>query len=945
MKSKILVIGLILILLPFVNLNGGYSGIEVNPSEPKLNSMPAAEAGTKLYYNISEFEIGEGLWDLLAFMFEEDPEMPNIGIDLFGNLKGSELIAYITLIEEKMLYKEYEVYNETYDYWEYFYDNATEVELLQPMLMLLLNNDVELYANLTGAAFPDDALHGEDLDYWYHNYPRSYFTLSEDFWIAFNDSFIDGFYWGFGNGYANQWFDWFDEWYHPYKNEDPSSFGEMFGWAAGYNTGGEAGIRAFDTSNLALNDSAAALNGYILGWFEARDDGFNQGKADFISSKVPDRRFAIDMYGTAQEIGQTRGHQRFYDAYYMSGFLYEGEKVLFNKELLERYYSEHNLYPSGWLDGYDYGYWHGFSEGAWHKSESWSYDPIDQPYWAEMSGDGPYPEGYNEGLWTGYFEGYHDGYNELPDKGEYIQGMHNAKWTAFHDGFANGTADHGSGSPYDCSPPEPYPSPTNQYEEGYNNMYHWVYCDVYSNGWKYSMIINNDNPLSWMMHLGPFYNVTLPDLTLGLQAGSLIPFFGPPPTMFTELNFELMEYRFNHDAHGWDYYDPFTRDFSPFGVYVPNTNWTAYDGLEFSEGNMTIKGYYDEPTSNMTVTLFLHDPDMPLNLTLTMSYNSSTGYLFHASVFVDFYEMENVYFFMSLDLLEDKTETFTLTDPDPLTWAYAVDTFTFYYDASPEFDDDFHEGIHEFKMDGLDSVGNTFLDVTFNKSRGLWAYYDLHFHNPANVSDEGFVEHYNYPTLIWGGPQIVPDWNHYSGLIQTGTSILSHVDYIEAGLAHLSDINTTFDLRKLILNPQIGEFHYVAEDIMYYYLSVEAAIDFDQSMINGEGEWEDIVFDGYVNGTAYIAFDYTTGIFLGAGVELSLDFELSVTIESDAPETGYFNAYFETSFSIDGFNLPKIQDVITGVDFPMVSEFNIVSILSIIGLAAISSAVIFLRRR
>ncbi|MHA1866114.1 MAG: hypothetical protein ACTSWZ_06365, partial [Candidatus Heimdallarchaeaceae archaeon] len=86
-------------------------------------------------------------------------------------------------------------------------------------------------------------------------------------------------------------------------------------------------------------------------------------------------------------------------------------------------------------------------------------------------------------------------------------------------------------------------------------------------------------------------------------------------------------------------------------------------------------------------------------------------------------------------------------------------------------------------------------------------------------------------------------------------------------------------------------------------------------MLNGDWEWEETTVSLYFKLVIWTAFDYTTGIFLGAGVEGTVD----ETLTSDIPTSPQFTLYADIDIRIRAdliSSLASITDILTFAEMP-----------------------------
>ncbi len=129
---------------------------------------------------------------------------------------------------------------------------------------------------------------------------------------------------------------------------------------------------------------------------------------------------------------------------------------------------------------------------------------------------------------------------------------------------------------------------------------------------------------------------------------------------------------------------------------------------------------------------------------------------------------------------------------------------------------------------------------------------------------------------------------------------------------------------------------------MYYYISLEADVETSFSMLNGDYFWETTTVDGTIDAFLWVGIDYVSGVVLGACVKASFDFEL--TAVPDYGNNGAIAAYLEVIVGVNFRTIPHI-DALIGGTLPTVSEYSLLPLLSIIGLAGIASVVIFFKKK
>jgi hypothetical protein len=942
MKKRIFLgIGLLLILLPILSptstMTNAFDSPPPRPSNPELN---AVTEGTKLFYNITNFEYGAGIWDVLDMLLAESGA-PSFDKGLVGTLEGSYLQVYISAMRDLTLYK--------YNYSDYTYYDPRTIGAIQAFMFLELNDDIMAYANVSQFSFPDDFAK-TDFSSYYDYWPWADFremVNSTELWSGFNSSFT--------GQYTSGWYDYNNSWgYYPWSWEwpDPDWFGDgdiySFGWELGMVVGYDIGYYSCEYSfnDPLWYDPFVALDGWYTSFFDARDDGFWTGSSDFIATKIPDREYgSTPVPANMYDYAYWNDYTRIYEMYYRQGFEYEAAQIYFNRDLINSLYEgEHRTYYSGYVEGYENYYWNGFWNG---ENDRLSVNPYGTNYWP------PYPwdpwdardEGYVQGMMDGYDQGYDDGFWNLNVGEQYLQGMWNYKYGSYYDGFTDGSADALASLPESPSPVLPFPpATTDPYEQGANWMYENQYNEGYHNGYLYATLVYSPNSLNWLWHAGPFYNITLPDIEFNLYSGSILP-IPVPMTMFKELDPNLPgEYEFNWGAH--DYY-PFTEAFIPLQTFdASNTDWTDLDTLDVArndtEGSPGFNTTWDQVNSYFEFRMEMNQTGPGIYQEVIWGYNTSTGMLLNATVQFDFYMMTDMWIDATLELDESKTQVFTPSMPSPSSWTYLVDNFIFYYDLPPTAPPEFVDGIAEFKANGRASIGNPMLGVDIEGFDGLWVNATMTMYDPANVSRPPNIGNYRWPMFSGGGPLWLTDWDFFDGVLMSATSVFGNVGYFVNALTALSGQNTNVILNNLVLNPGIDSYYYSAMDIIYFYFTIDAQLDFEFSMLNGEFVWETLTQVGWVRGTLWAAIDYTTGVLLGVGLKTSFDFEMT-QVPDYGLSGGVVSAYLEGMISANFASIPDLYTLIGGL--PAVPEFGLVTILSIIGLAAISSAVIFTKRR
>jgi hypothetical protein len=948
MKRQIFLgIGLLVILLPFVTPSSPIAvtdGLVNPPSTPEIN---AVTSGQKLFYNISEFQYGDGIWDLLDDLLAQVGG-PAFDKGIIGSLEGSEIVTYLSNVGNIFLYQ----WNEP----TAGYVNQTLTEAMEIFSFIQLNEELGVHINASQFSFPDDF--AEDnitdfRDYW----PWGDFDdpVDPEFWNGFNASFVTTFYQGFDDHNISMTY---DNWY-PYPHEDWYGHDDLYwyGWDLGLAVGYDIGHSASYESggSPAWYDANLALNGYYAGFNAGKDAGFAAGQADFLADKIPDKRYfgALPAYAGVDDLAYGWDYHRAYEMWYQEGFLYQGALVYFNRELYR------DLYDAEW-DSYWNGYVEGFRDHYWTGRDHGSFDmlgPYPGPnyYPPELTWE-PYDDrdhGYVDGMYVGYDFGYDDGYYGYTVGENYMHGLENYKYHAYYDGFANGTIDKLASSPYNEVPVNlPFsPSTVDPYEQGANFIYENMYREGYSNGYLYATLVSSPDPLNWLWSNGPFYHMTLPDFEFTLAAGSIAPTPLMDFTMLTDLNMLFPDdqgWEFNWGAHDyWPYEDKIVPMQS---FYAGTTDWVKLD--TFSQELNTTEDYervgvnttYDIANEYFEIEMVMNATGPGIYQNVVWGYNTSTGMLLNVTMDVDFYEQTDVWANITLEYLPGKTVDVTPTMPSPTSWTYLINNFVFYFDLPPASDPDFVDGITEFKTNGLNSIGNPLLGVDMVGYHGLWAEADFDLYDPANTSKPAeLLEGYKWPMFSPAGPVWnANDWELYDGLWTTVSSVVGITPYLQSALNALALQNTNVDLTSLILTVGVDKYYYAASDINYYYVTFDIDLDFGWSMLNGEYIWETITEDGWVRGSIWVGVDATTGVVLGAGGKASFEFEIT-QVPNYGMNGGILNAYIEMSIGTTLKTVPDLYTLIGGL--PAVNEFGIVSILSIIGLAAVASAVIFTKKR
>ena len=958
MKKRIILgIGLLLILLPLITPSSMVS-TNARPdtstgSDYQLNDVTSVVEGQKLLYNISTFQYGAGIWDFLDMLLEQ-AWAPSFGKGIIGTLEGSELHVLVNALKNIPLYDKNES-SGTYDtppIWK---------DALSVFMYFELDDELGAYVNASDFSFPDDF--GQSSNYLYNDtWPHADFSepildeFPSTFWNYFNFSFESEFERGFqdaNNTYWDGWEQyWPNHWNMPYPDDwkyDGSDglmwfatdLGEYLGYEMGWNCywESEAYINSYD-----YNDKTAALNGFYAGFFMARTAGWNAGESDFLLDKIPDMRTPKPpMHTDVEEYATYYLYDHLYRDYYRGGFLYQGSLIFFNDRLYRDLYDEQwDTYWSGYANGYGDHYWSGRDAGIWDDFNSLPpYSSHNPPTWPDDPW-GAHDEGYRMGAVEGYDAGYDDGYFGL-FVGENT--MHeNYRWSyeAYFDGFANASIDYPADTPTPTT--LPYASPVDPWEFAANDIYTNQYAEGYGRGHKYTMLVTSPEEISWLWSNGPFYNMTLPDAEFSFAAGSILP-IGMPLTMLTDINMSLMEYEFNDMAY--DYW-PFTEARVPMqSVYAIGTDWTALDDLDVARDDVNgTPGF--ATTWNLAYDYFEMTMDMNASepgimMDITWGYNTSTGLLLNISASVDFYNEVDMWLDVVLELDETSEVILTPTMPSPSTWSYFIGDFVFYYDIPPTAPLDFIDGVHEFKQNGMASISQTFLTVNMLSIDHLWGRATMTLQNPSNLTEPPAISEYRWPLFSGGGPLWLTDWDYWDGVYTTANSILGHYTYFVDALNELAIQNYNVDLTKIIFEVALGEYYHAPTGVQYYYVTLQADLDFGWTMLNGDFVWETTTQVGWVNATFYAGIDYATSVVIGGGARASFDF-----LVYQNPDYGFnggqMDAYIELQI---GSTFKPMLDLfgLIGHMFPEVPEYGLISMLGIIGLAAVASAVIFSKKK
>ncbi len=935
MKKKIFLgIGLLILLMPFIN-SATPLAVDASqdisfPSSPELN---AAVSGDKIVYNVSRFEYGDGIWEILDMLLEQVGG-PDFDKGILGTLEGTELITYLGLVDDINLYE--------WDDVGGTYVNGTLVNAMQIYSFLKLDQELGVYADVSQFTFPDD-FGNTDYSYYHDYWPYANFRdpINENFWSSFNMSFVSGF--------NNGWFEadqgWgFSAWWpdeYMYGDDSIEWFANDLGYYLGYRIGYDGYHES--SANPAWDDWSLALDGFYFGFNEAWEEGFLQGRLDFNSTKIPDKRYpgTIPAPSDVYDFGRYMDYQRWYEMFYSRGFRYEAAKINFNNELYgDLYDSAHDTFWSGYLEGYRNYYWSGQNDG--YNSYPFNfyepyYDPRDS--WAH---------GYNAGAFDGYVAGYDDGQYGYSVGEDYMHGMENYDWEPYYDGFAIGADDKLTSQPADNTPASlPYPSPSLPYEEGANFMYGNQYREGYENGYLYATLVSSSNALDWLWHAGPFYYMNLPYFDFTLAPGSVIPTPMMGFTMLTDLEETLdRDWEFDWGSHDYGHFNTPVVPMQTF--YAGTTDWVSMDAYSKYrvDGNTTeeITTTYDAGNNLFWMDFKLYDADPELSMNVTWCYDTATGYLLNVTSDLSFNSMEDVWAGITLELDPSRADNITPVIPTPDSWLYSINNFVFYFDLPPTASPDFVDDVVEFKNNGLSAIGNPLLGVDMIGYDGLWAEAELTMYDPSNTSKVPEIDIYEWPIFSPQGPQWSTDFELLDGVWTTLNSIFGTTTYIESALNALSTQNTNFNLYDLDLNLVADQYYYTGagNPIIYYYVSVDAILDVEFSNLNGDYVWETTTQEGWLRGTIWVGVDELTGVVLGAGLKTSFDFEMTQTPDYGM-NGGLVSAYMEIMIGSTFRALPDLYSVLGGL--PAVPEYGLISILTILGFAAIVSAVIFVKKR
>lgn len=933
MKRQIFLgIGLLILLLPFVNSATPRATQDSTvPSSPQLN---AVADGDKLVYNVSTFQYGEGIWEVLDMLLSQTGA-PEFGKGLIGSLEGSELITYIAKTDIINLYE--------YDYNSQAYVNETAVDAMSIFSFLKLGQELGVEINASDFSFPDDFRNTDYSsyhDYW--PYARFVDPIDDAFWTNFNNSFDAGFNNGWYEADQGWGFSAWEPYGDSYGENDITWFASDLGYYIGYRIGYDGYWQS--SANPAWNDWVTALNAYYFGFHEAWDEGFLSGRLDFNTTRIPDKRYpgVIPAPADLYDFSRYMNYESTYEMFYSRGYRYEAAKVDFSNQLYNDLYDNaHNTFWYGYVDGYQNYYWNGYWAGYYSNPFDF-YDPIYDPR-------DSYENGYNEGAYQGYAAGYDDGQYSYSVGEQYMYGLQNYVWNSYYDGFAEGAADKLASLPEDDTPSSlPYsPSTTDPYEQGANFIYDNQYREGYHNGYLYATLANNANALYWLWHAGPFYYMTLPNFSFSLDSGSVAPTPMMGFTMLTDLE-ELVDRNWEFDWSSFDY-GHFNEPVVPMQTfYAGDTDWVSMDTYYKyrAEDNSTeeVDTTYDAGNNLFWMDLKMYDGGPELSMNVTWCYDTITGYLQNVSLDLSFNSMEDVWASIVLELDPARADNIAPVMPTPDSWLYTINNFVFYFDLPPTANPDFVDGVVEFKNNGLDAVGNPLLGVDMIGYDGLWADAQMTLYNPSNTSEAPEIGDYEWLIFSPQGPQYSTDYELLDGVWTTLNSIFGATSYIEDAFNALSLQNTNFNLYDLGLTLEANKFHYTGtgSPINYYYISVDAAIDLEFSNLNGDYQWETDTYEGWIRGTIWVGIDETTGVLLGAGLKTSFDFEMTQTPDYGS-NGGLVSAYMEIMIGSTFGALPDLYSVLTGL--PAVPEYTVVSIVTILGIVALASAVIYTKKR
>ncbi len=954
MKKRIILgIGLLLILLPLLTPSSLIT-TNARPDAPtggdyQLNDVTSVVEGQKLLYNISTFQYGAGIWDALDMLLEQVGG-PAFDKGLIGSLEGSELNVLINAMDTLPLYK----WNHTSGTYE---PTPIWQDALSIYMYIKLNDELGAYANVSQFSFPDDFSQSER--YLYNDtWPDAEFDepilddVGSTFWSGFNSTFTGEFSRGFQDA-NNSWM-WGGDWYSNmwWNMPEARHYGPYdiywFGYDLGQHLGYEIGFQAFWESGIDVtwDDPISALNGFYAGFFTVRTDGFTSGQADFIANKIPDKR--TGWPGPAADVEEYAGdflYSQLYERYYRGGFMYEGSLVNFNENLYKDLYdNEWDTFWAGYRNGYgDEWYWAN-ETGAWdaHDGHPYGYNYNAPEWW-----DDPYnahDEGYRQGAIDGYDQGYYDGYYGLNIGDQRRMAYWNWIHPAYYDGFANATIDYPS--TFDTTPSTlPFAVVTTEYESESNIAYAYQYEEGYNRGYKYMERISAAESINWLWSNGPFYNMTLPDAEFSFLSGSILP-IATTLTMLTDLDMGLMEYEFNWGAY--DYF-PFSSAMVPMQtVYAIDTNWTAMDEIDVARndtsGEPGFASTWNQAYNYFEFSMSMNASEPGITMDVTWGYNTSTGLLLNITNYIDFYSQVDMWLDLTVELDPTSEIVYTPALPSPLSWSYFIGDAIFYYDLPPLAPTEFVDGVHEFKQNALASIGRTFLTVDMTSVDNLWGTATMTLQNPANLTDPAHVDTYKWPLFSGGGPVWLADWNYWDGVFTTANSVLGHYDYFIGALNALAMQNYNVDLNNIVFLPELGEYYHAGTDVQYYYVNLQAELDLQFTMLNGDFDWETQSQVGYVNATFYVGIDATDFVVIGGGMRAGFDFIVTNSLGYGFDNGGLVDGYIEIQI---GSTYKAMLDLfgLIGHMFPNVPEYGIISMIGIIGLAAVASAVIFLKKK
>ncbi len=912
-KKMIIALSILVMLLPFNPHIYGAKATSTNVRSIEENPVVQdVGPGSKFVYEITQFDLGPEFEQLLQDI-NDNPDLPDIGYS--GSLVGSEIWAYIALQRDLTLGQQ--------NYTDGQYYNQTTLSIMQVFTALKLSSSFSAYTNLSQVSFPED---GEEKskDYYYDRWPMCEFSesiTSDEFWSGIENGFLDNFGNGFSDGanrYDEAWMNYPD----PKNYGDFYSFAYAFGAFQGYNVGYRAGQEAFNENNAdpwstSWNDDHGAYGGFKLAFLEAREDGFAEGQNDYLNNnRIPDSTYTNPYAGATNivTLGKAIGYDSAYDMYYGAGFLYQGAQEYFNKDLYWKLYRGFDrTYAAGYADGYAYAYNLGFSNGAYDKDHGSYGDSYDEPTLEDVNNK--WDEGYNAGLHEGYPTGYDDGWTggwaSAPGAHiRYIDGMYQYLWSTHETGFQAGASDYVNSDPYDNSSYTlPFSSSTSDlFEQGANNIYSLMYPEAYDQGWKYAWLTDrNGDSTNWLVHSGPLYNISLPDLIVNLASGSVLPVL-TDIEMFTELNITVMDgdYKYVNSTKA----DPMSRHFSPISIYAPDTNWALWDTKDqpFDPNGgsgpgiaTTIEG------NNMNIQFTWTEDDMDYNITVV--YDMTTGKMLILAFSFNSTTKADLWGKVQIDYVSDTV--MNVPTLNPTSWSYLIDSFSFNYDVPDEMPDDFVNQLKDFKTHGTASVGNTFLDVKLVNTEGLYNKYELHDHDPSNPSDSGEDSEAFIPA-VWPSFQILPDWDLWTGGMTTANSIVSSSDWIEEAIGNLAAENpATLDVFDNTLNMEAGTHYESSSNVMYLYVAVSGALSFHAMELDDNFDWKDISTAVFASAVVWLAYDHTTGMLLGGGVKASLDFTGDVPDDGTADSQNLIMNLDISARANTTSSLTKLTDIIT----------------------------------